>query len=151
MGEDLRIFLVNQPTDIAEAWFAIREGLHEVQKKGHGEESDESILLQLMNAQLFLWIIVNADGYLGFFTTKKVFTLYQGDNVGTLIVNHYYKKTKQYQKDINKIVNEFIDNHAKETGCKFIKMYTARTADRYWKDLGYLPTYTEYVKELTED
>ena len=146
----LNVYLVNKPEDVITAWSLIREGLIEVQRKGHGEETLDYVLQQIINHQLFLWVIFDEEKYIGFITTKKVFNFYQGENVGCLIINHYYKNIKSWNKETNRWMNDFLDSHAKETGCKFIKMYTARDKERYWNDLGYKKAYVEYIKELED-
>ena len=147
-GDNFKLHLVNRPTDIILAWGTIKDGFEKVLASGNGDETLDYILQQIFNGTLLLWVGFDSDEYMGFFTTKKVVAPYKGKQVGTLIVNHAYKKNANWNRSIQNQVDLFIDNHAKMSDCKVIKMYTQRVTDRYWNKFGYNRGYTEYIKEI---
>ena len=140
MGDDVNIYLVNNLEDLAEWIPIVSKGFHEIHSKGLGDESMEYVLSELFGHRLFLWIVILDGDYTGFFTTKKI--------QEHLVVHHMYNVSKKLNRKLRTVVSDFIDEHARVSGCNSIKLYTLRTADKYWGLLGYQKGYTEYCKNL---
>lgn len=122
-----------------------KKGYQKLLENSLGEQTEESIFNDLWLGKLFMKIILNEKGFVGFYT-GKVMALPNSKSVLNIV--HTYIETDN--EKILEALNEDVNKMAKQFKCDYINFLTTRSKgfERRLKELGWKPGYSELYREV---
>ena len=129
------------PDDLQSCWSVVLPGLKLVHRKSKSNWIPEDVYAQLKAGQATLHLAYVEQDYAGFVIVSvqphwdgKNFHLWCGYSAGT--------------HDVLEIFMPELERMARSIGAKRLTFWSPRKWDRRISKFGYVPTQTEYVKEL---
>jgi len=130
------------PDQLLAFWQLMAKDCERVLAHGDNDEDMDSVFNEIMAGRILLWIIFVDEKYAGYLTTA-IRTTTTRPVQRWLWISHLSKKLG-VQADIRAAAMSAMIEHAITERCSEIRFYSTRAMEKWTKDFGFRPSYTEY-------
>jgi hypothetical protein len=130
-----------KPDDLQDVWPLIQPGLLKVLKHSTDNWIPEDVYHAIKSGQSVLHLVYVEGDYCGF-TVSTLVTTFDGKAL------HFWIVYNASKVDIIKTFMPEVERLARAAGARRVTFWSPRRWERRLKRYGFLPTQTEFVKEL---